>query len=55
MAARAVKLAQPSTVLVTGPVRDLLDWSESTIQVRPAGEHLLRGFETTTELFTLAG
>ncbi len=53
IAARAVKLARPGAVLVTGPVRDLLSWSGSTLRVRAAGEHLLRGFDTTTELFTV--
>jgi class 3 adenylate cyclase len=53
LAARAVKLARPGTVLVTGPVRDLLAWGDSELGVRPAGEHLLRGFESTTQLFTI--
>jgi adenylate cyclase len=50
-AARAAKLAEPGSVLVTSVVRDRAQSHQLSFQ--PFGEHVLRGFETSVALFQL--
>jgi adenylate cyclase len=50
-AARATKLAEPGSVLVTDAVRARAESEE--LLFRPLGEHILRGFDTPVALFQL--
>jgi adenylate cyclase len=50
-AARAAKLAEPGSVLVTDVVRDRAESRELSFQ--PLGEHVLRGFDASVALFQL--
>jgi adenylate cyclase len=50
-AARAAKLAEPGSVLVTDVVRDRAQSNQ--LSFRPIGEHLLRGFDASVALFQL--
>jgi adenylate cyclase len=50
-AARAAKLADPGTVLVTDVVRDRAQSDELSFE--PFGEHVLRGFDASVALFEL--
>ncbi|HSO95011.1 MAG TPA: adenylate cyclase regulatory domain-containing protein [Acidimicrobiia bacterium] len=50
-AARAAKLAEPGSVLVTDVVRARA--TSGGVSFRPIGEHVLRGFDTAVALFEL--
>jgi adenylate cyclase len=54
VAARAIKLAAPGTLLVTGDVVDGFPEADPCYEARSVGLRHLRGFDSAIELFTLA-